>query len=639
MSGAPRVAADTAVVKGRAQHSRRVPATRADSGTARGFGFRPGDRAFTVAAALTTLWAVFQNFYKLGTAPIVADEPTYMRAAWRYVHGQVLAPVPLTGGRPALTPDNFEHPPLAKYLFGLSQLIDGNSSSLTAARAISALATVLAAVAVAVWIGRAAGRWTGLLAGALLTVLPEPAGGSIGRFDRFAMLDPVASLFMVLSVVAAWEWSRRTGRGAWVSAALTGAAVGCAAGSKENGFLGAVAPAIVTVIITPFVAPTPARTAARPAAPAVHLTTAPTAPPTVRLATAPIIPAPTPADIAALADAPTTVPPAAAPTIDLDSTSRPQPQLQPQPPRRPARALLLRSVQACIAIAASLAVFVGLYVPLGHPIARIEYLVDFQSAQSSAGHLIGFAGRVTADPPWWTNLWFAGHNYGPALTVFLVASALCAVVLRRDLLVGWCVAALAAPFVFHSFIANVTLGYYWVMWTPMFLVLAALGAAEVIRRAAQGRRLAVPVALVTGAAVLAVPIAEGIDQSVLVADIKPTGVMVLPALMHEYHLTGPIIAAGLPVWSVSYYLPGTTVYTSASSPVTGAETIVIGQPQCRELIDQSVRALVAVNLKIGHVKQVYTDSQITAYAVTGSLAMPTAAQINAEPLGKLTDHC
>lgn len=626
MSGAPRVAGDTdtPALSTHTRHSGRATVTRADPG----FGFGRGDWGFVAAAVLTTLWAVFQNFYKLGTAPIVADEPTYTSAAWRYVHGQVLAPVPLTGGRPALTPDNFEHPPLAKYLFGLAQLVDGTPSGLTAARAISALATVLAGLAVAVWIGRAAGRWTGLLAGALLTVLPEPAGNSIGRFDRFAMLDPVASLFMVLSVVAAWEWSRRTGRSAWVFAMLTGVAVGCAAGSKENGFLGAVGPVIATLIIAPFIrsAVAPKAGSAAPAA---------AAPADVAASASAASASATSADVAPI----DLTQPQFDPTRSRPDLTQSRPDLTRSQPRRPALEFLIRSVQALIAIVVSLAVFVGLYVPLGHPIDRIRYLIDFQSAQASAGHLIGFAGQVSADPPWWANFWFAGHNYGSVLTVFLVTAALCAVVLRRDLLVWWCVAALAAPVVFHGFIANVALGYYWVMWTPMFLILAALGSAEVIRRAVRVPRLAIPIALVTGAAVLAIPAAESVDQTVVVTGIKPTGVMVVPELMREYKLTGPIVSAGLPIWSLSYYLPGRTIYTSAAQPVTGAETILISQPQCRDLIDQSVRALVAVNLTTGHVKQVYTDSQLTAYEVTGPLAMPTTAQINAERPGRLADHC
>jgi hypothetical protein len=306
-----------------------------------------------------------------------------------------------------------------------------------------------------------------------------------------------------------------------------------------------------------------------------------------------------------------------------------------------------RAVQAVAAIALSALVFGCLYLPVGDPLGRIRYLIQFQSAQSSAGHLIGFAGQVSSSPPWWANLWFAGHGFGSLLTVFLVVAALCAVVLRRDQLAGWCLAALAAPFVFHCFIANVALGYYWVMWTPMFLVLAALGAAEVIRRAAgaartrtpRAARFAVPVALVAGAAVLAVPVGESIDQSVMVAKLQPTGIMVVPTLMSEYSLGGAVVSAGLPSWEWSYYMPHTTVYTSASGSLKGAKMIVIGQPQCRTLIDQSVRALVAVNTQAGNVKRVYTDSQIIAYAIDGPLTLPSTAQINAESPGRPADNC
>ena len=99
------------------------------------------------------------------------------------------------------------------------------------------------------------------------------------------------------------------------------------------------------------------------------------------------------------------------------------------------------------------------------------------------------------------------------------------------------------------------------------------------------------------------------------------------------------ISAGLPAWLFDYYTPKTKVYTSAKTPVTGADLIVVSQPQCRTLIDQSVRALVAVNLRAGTVRQIYTDSQITVYGATGPLTLPTAAQTAAEPIGSLTDNC
>ena len=521
--------------------------------------------AFVALSAFVTAWAVFQNFFKIGTAPILADEPTYVESGWQYVHGTVHPPT-VSGSSLVSVPGNFEHPPLTKYLFGLAQLLDGHADSLTASRCVSSLATLLAGLIVAGWIGREAGRWAGLLAGGLLTLLPEAASGSFGRFDRFAMLDPVASMFMVLSVVLAWEWARRTGRASWTFAGLTGVAVGLAAGSKENGFLGAIGPVVLTVL--------------------------------------------------------------------LAAVTRP----------RDRRTILTRLYQAIAAVLISGLVFIVLYLPLGNPITAIKYLVDFQSTQSAAGHLIGFAGQVTSMPPWWANLWFAGHNYGSLLTGFLVAAAVLAVVLRRDLLVGWCAAALAVPFVFHCFIANVALGYYWVMWTPMFLTLAGIGAAEVVKLIARATRgisvsLVAPVAVLASAAVLAIPVGESISESATVADIQPNGVQVLPQLMKEHHLTGAIVSTGVGSWAYSYYVPTAKIYTTATSPVPDTSLIVISTVQCRDPLDASVRALAKINVATGHALQIYADSSVTVYEVTGALTLPTSAQISAEPASNATDGC
>ena len=555
---------------------------------------------FVAASVLVTAWAVFQNFFRIGTAPILADEPTYVESAWQYVHGTVHPPT-VSGTTLVSAPGNFEHPPLTKYLFGLAEVLDGHPNDLTAARCVSALATLLAGLIVAVWLGREAGRWTGLIAGGLLTLLPEAAGGSLGRFDRFALLDPVASLFMVLSVVLAWEWARRAvrarsgaadeagdrpeenrgrGRGsasraarqtssaAWTFAALTGVAVGLAASSKENGFLGAVGPVLVTVL--------------------------------------------------------------------LAALTRP----------RDRRAILTALGQAVAAVLVALVVFVLLYLPLGNPVTCIKYLINFQSTQSAAGHLVGLAGQVTSFPPWWANLWWAGHSYGSLLTGFLVAAAVLAVVLRRDLLVGWCAAALAMPFVFHCFIAHVALSYYWVMWTPMFLALAGIGAGEVVKlitRAVRGVSVSLvfPVAILASAAVLAIPVGESIGQSATVADLQPNGVQVLPGLMKEHHLAagGAIISTGVGSWAYLYYVPDAKIYNSATSPVPGASLIVISTVQCRDPLDPGVRALARINAADGHAVQIYADSAVTVYEVTGTLALPTSAEISAEPASNATDGC
>jgi hypothetical protein len=299
-----------------------------------------------------------------------------------------------------------------------------------------------------------------------------------------------------------------------------------------------------------------------------------------------------------------------------------------------------------VAVLISGLVFAALYLPLGNPITCIRYLVDFQSAQSSAGHLIGFAGQVSSLPPWWANLWFAGHNYGSLLTGFLVAAAVLGVLLRRDLLVGWCAAALAVPFVFHCFIAHVALGYYWVMWTPMFLTLAGIGAAEVVKLVARAVRsvsvpLVAPVALLASAAVLAIPVGESIGQTATVADLQPNGVQVLPSLMKEHHLAsdGAIVSTGVGSWAYSYYVPNAKIYTTATSRVPGASLIVVSTVQCRDALDPSVRALAKINVADGHAVQIYADSSVTVYEVTGSLTLPTSAEISAEPASNATDGC
>jgi hypothetical protein len=72
-------------------------------------------------------------------APILADEPPYIIAAQRYLNGNLSAPRPRTAADYlGATPDNFEHPPLVKYLFGVAQWLDGAPHSLSVPRVVSA---------------------------------------------------------------------------------------------------------------------------------------------------------------------------------------------------------------------------------------------------------------------------------------------------------------------------------------------------------------------------------------------------------------------------------------------------------------------------------------------------------------------
>ena len=332
------------------------------------------------------------NFLRLGPSLIMPDEGTYAESAWRYVQGTVSpaiqlsaansnAPLKIGQSTAQINPDNFEHPPLGKWLFGLGQLVAGHQS-VTADRTVAAIATLLTGVIIVIWVGRVAGRWTGLLAGAFVVLLPEAVQGSAGlRLGRFGLLDPIAELFVVVYLLLMWEWFRSGRRRAWLFAAVTGLAIGAATASKENGFLAAVVPILIWLVVA----------------------------------------------------------------------------------WRQPRVLAERLGQAAVAVVAGLVVFVATYLPFSTPWLRIRYLIDFQRIHSNDGHLIGLAGQVTWHPPWWANLWFAGHGMGAAVTVFVLAFAAVACVLRRDRLVAFCGAALAGPIVFHCFIAGVALSFYWTL--------------------------------------------------------------------------------------------------------------------------------------------------------------------------------
>ena len=203
---------------------------------------------FVLVSAAVAGWAAFVNLFHLLVPTVLSDEWVYALGASQYVHGRVAAPLPVSAAKHYITnPDNFEHPPLAKWIYGIGQLLAGHLS-VAADRGIAAVATLATGALLAVWMGRVAGRWWGLLAGALVTVLPESVPGTFGtRFGRFGFLDPVMEFFVVLYLVLAWEWFTRRGRSAWAFAVALGAAVGCAAASKENGALAVIVPVLLGI--------------------------------------------------------------------------------------------------------------------------------------------------------------------------------------------------------------------------------------------------------------------------------------------------------------------------------------------------------------------------------------------------------
>jgi hypothetical protein len=353
--------------------------------------------AFAAAVAIVSGWGAVANLARLGFPGYAVDEPVYAIAAWRYVHGDT-GPVP-TGQFSNF--DNFEHPPLAKYLFGLAELVAGHPS-VVADRVVAALCTLATAVVLGVWLGHVAGRWVGLGAAAMVAVLPMsvPVTNVTFRFSRYGFLDPVAELFAVGSVALAWVWFRRVGRAGWVFAIATGVCVGLATASKENGLLGAVGPVVVGLALT-----------AR---------------------------------------------------------------------RYQRRVAIERLLQALVAVIVSGLVFAATYIGVGGPRDAVPFMLRFEREHPTLGHPVEFAGRITNHPPGWAFLWFAQHGLGAVVSVLCLVCVGAAILLRRDRLVLWCVAALIGPLTFHIAIARVVLSFYWVMWMPAFLALVAIGVGELV---------------------------------------------------------------------------------------------------------------------------------------------------------------
>lgn len=176
--------------------SRRAPGTPARAGVR------------VAALVLLAVAAAYQCFWRIGATNVGGDESTYVKAGLAYVHGAF--------------DQNREHPPTAKYLFGLAQLIGGEGA--TAPRVLVSSLVVLGAALMFVWLRAEVGFWSGFTAAALWTLTPRTGAGV--RLDRVALLDPVMVFFALAALFAIWMWMR-TDRWWWVplSAVLMAASV------------------------------------------------------------------------------------------------------------------------------------------------------------------------------------------------------------------------------------------------------------------------------------------------------------------------------------------------------------------------------------------------------------------------------
>ncbi len=181
--------------------------------------------AFAAAGAL----AAFTYLWRLGVPTWHRDEWAYANAGYRYVGG----------GDPA----NLEHPPLAKFLMGLSEQALGFST--TSARLPAVAAALATGIALALIARRLAGPGTALIVFVLWVILPHPWPDL--RVDRLALLDTFAAAFAAFALLLALRVRDRPRR---CDVLLLGAAIGAAAACKATGALIAVP---VAVLIWPSV--------------------------------------------------------------------------------------------------------------------------------------------------------------------------------------------------------------------------------------------------------------------------------------------------------------------------------------------------------------------------------------------------
>jgi len=155
-----------------------------------------------IALALVFIWGIYQSLWKIGAPNANVDEGLYAKAGFEYVHG--------------IFTSNLEHPPTAKYLFGLAQVLLGHEFE--HARLVSGIAVVLGAAITFFWFRTEFGWWTATLAAGMWMLLPRGLDDGGNRIDRYALLDPVMVLFMIAALACAWQWIR-TERWWWIAAA------------------------------------------------------------------------------------------------------------------------------------------------------------------------------------------------------------------------------------------------------------------------------------------------------------------------------------------------------------------------------------------------------------------------------------
>lgn len=151
----------------------------------------PGRTRLAVEVGITLAVASAMGFWGLDQANIGPDELVYQRAGLSYALGD--------------TSPNPEHPPVAKYLLGVWQLLFG--PGVMSARVLMGAVLVTTALVAYLWLRAALGGSTALV-GALMLATTNRVNGA-DFIDRQVLLDPFGVLFGISALALLWQWERQ----------------------------------------------------------------------------------------------------------------------------------------------------------------------------------------------------------------------------------------------------------------------------------------------------------------------------------------------------------------------------------------------------------------------------------------------
>ncbi|QSB23825.1 phospholipid carrier-dependent glycosyltransferase [Curtobacterium sp. 24E2] len=177
--------------------------------------------AFTIVVVAALVFA----YWHVGRQRVDVDEDVYVVSGWEYLHGVFIR--------------NLEHPPTAKYLFGLAEVVLGAPGPL-GPRYVAATASFGTGLIFFLWFRRSVGFWAALITAALWWLTPrangiawsDPGSGVATRMDRTALLEPVMVFFAVAAMYAAWRWINGSDRRRWFWASASGLLLALSVTSK-----------------------------------------------------------------------------------------------------------------------------------------------------------------------------------------------------------------------------------------------------------------------------------------------------------------------------------------------------------------------------------------------------------------------